>query len=116
MKDAAATSAHWARRMPDRAKEQVLRVVRDSTLGEPLGRLLSGHREYVGSGQHAAADRQSPPLTSSMTTHVTGRIASPSTDTIASVILSTICCFWTGENTPSMSLTLMSGIAESFLR
>jgi len=57
LKDAAATSAQWARRMPDRAKEQVLRVVRDSTLGEPLGRLLSGHREYVGSGQHAAADR-----------------------------------------------------------
>jgi hypothetical protein len=29
--DAAATSAQWARRMPDRANERVLRVVRGST-------------------------------------------------------------------------------------
>ena len=58
---------------------------------------------------------QSPLLTSSITTHVTGRMFSPSIDTIASVSLRIIYCFCIGVNTPSISFTFTKGIAFSNL-
>lgn len=56
---------------------------------------------------------QSPLLTSSTTTQVTLRIASPSMDTMASVRRSTMCCFAVSSKTFSITLTLMSGMARS---
>jgi len=56
------------------------------------------------------ATPQSPLLTSSMTTHVTGRMLSPSIDTIVSVSLRIISCFCFGVKTPSRSFTFTSGI------
>jgi hypothetical protein len=53
---------------------------------------------------------QSPLLTSSTMTQVTGRMFSPSIATMASVRLRTICCFCSPENTPSTSFTLTSGM------
>src|SRR4051795_13354937 len=54
---------------------------------------------------------QSPLLTSSTTTQVTPRMFSPSISTIVSVSFSIISCFWSSRKTPSMTLTLTSGIA-----
>jgi len=53
---------------------------------------------------------QSPLWTSSTITQVTWRMFSPSIATIASVGSLTIRCFCSSEHTPSMSLTLTSGI------
>src|SRR3954451_706739 len=53
---------------------------------------------------------QSPLLTSSITHHVTPRMFSPSTLTIASVRRSAIWVFCSGVKTPSMSRTLMRGM------
>src|SRR5687768_6987874 len=52
----------------------------------------------------------SPLATSSTTTQVTGRMFSPSMETIASVRRSMISRFWSGVKTSSTSLTLMIGI------
>jgi len=59
---------------------------------------------------------QSPLLTSSMTHHVTPRMFSPSTLTIASVSRSAIWRFWSGVKTSSITLTLMRGMGRSLLR
>jgi hypothetical protein len=56
---------------------------------------------------------QSPLCTSSMTHHVTDRMFSPSMLTMVSVSFSTISRFWVASNTPSISFTLMNGIAGS---
>ena len=56
---------------------------------------------------------QSPLLTSSTTTQVTGRMFSPSMSTIASVRRSTMSRFCSAVKTFSMTLTLMSGIDDS---
>jgi hypothetical protein len=58
---------------------------------------------------------QSPLRTSSTTTQVTGRMASPSIATIASVSSETIRRFCSGVNTSSISLTLMNGITSPSL-
>src|SRR5262249_35305025 len=53
---------------------------------------------------------QSPLSISCTRTHVTGRIASPSTATMASVTLWIIWFFWSGVNTTLMSWISTSGI------
>jgi len=53
---------------------------------------------------------QSPLWTSSTTTQVTWRRFSPSTATMASVSRWMIWRFWVSLKTPSMTLTLMSGM------
>ena len=53
---------------------------------------------------------QSPLATSSMVTHVTGRIASPSTLTMASVSFSMIVAFSAASKTPAMSFTWIRGM------
>ncbi len=49
-----------------------------------------------------------------MTHHVTGRMFSPSMLTMVSVSFSMTSRFWAASKTPSISFTLMNGIAVSF--
>ena len=58
---------------------------------------------------------QSPLSSSSTSTHVTGRRASPSIPTMVSVILWIISCLCSWENTPLTSFTSTSGMAASSL-
>ena len=73
-------------------------------------RARDSRADDVAGAKGFAAMPHSPLATSSMVTQVTGRIASPSTLTMASVSLSMIASFSAAAKTPSMSFTWMRGM------
>src|SRR5262249_35010943 len=108
-----ADGPHLGHPIPARSRSQTARAPRSPwrLLRRHLSRLpaASAFTSLVVSGLPPTP--QSPLLTSSRTTHVTGRRFSPSIDTIASVSLRLISCFCAGVNTPSISLTFTRGMA-----
>ena len=96
-------------------RREALRLWSELRGGSPVEVLLDGEAEADVATASALRQVVGRRVAGEPLAHVTGRIASPSTLTIASVSLSMIDSFSSALKTPSMTLTWMRGIVFSWL-